>query len=202
MSRRLVAAVAVGAVLVIAAPSGQAAAPAPQIADAKGDSVGGQASMDIVSGQFATTGAGTGKAYRPSKLVITLNLAAPPSDGPGLTYEIGATTSDCGDVVFTYEPGTPYGAITNVDGWADWGDCPLSADGSVELLAPKVVGSTITWSFSLKAVGKGMKVGTVFSDFVARVDPSNPVVPFPSNATGTALGLIDAGSGDGSWKLG
>ena len=29
----------------------------------------------------------------------------------------------------------------------------------------------------------------------------DPVVPFPSNATGTTLGLIDAATGSGTWKL-
>lgn len=200
MSRRL-ALVVLPVVLAALALPGHAAT-APQIADAAGDSLGAQGSMDIVSGLFTTTGTGKGKGYKPSKLVISLTLSAPPSAGPGLTYEIGASTSTCGDVVFTYEPGTPYSAVAGVNGWADWGDCPLDADGSVELLTPKVTGSTITWSFGLKSVGKGMKVGTVFSGFVARVDPSNPVVPFPSNATGTELGLIDAGTGAGSWTLG
>lgn len=200
MIRRTVAAT-VSALAVAVALPGHAAV-TPQIVDPAGDSVGAQASMDIVSGLFSTSGTGKGKAYVPKKLMVTMTLAGPPSSGPGLTYEIGAATSTCGDVVFTFEPGTPYGAVTGLHGWADWGDCPLADDSAVELLAPKVVGSTITWSFGLKAVPKGLKIGTVFSDFVARVDPTNPVVPFPSNATATELGLVDKGIGDGTWKLG
>lgn len=200
MTRRALALVPV--VLFAFALPGQAAPAGPQIVDAKGDSVGAQASMDIVSGQFSTTGVGKGKAYRPTKFIVTMTLAAPPSGGPGVTYEMGATTSDCGEVDFTYEPGTPYSAVAGVNGWANWGDCPISADGSVELLAPKVKGNTITWSFGIKQLGKGMKVGTVFSELEARVDPSNPVIPFPSSLTGTELGLIDKGTGTGTWKLG
>jgi len=199
---RRVAFLAVPLVLGALALPGHAAAPAPQIIDAAGDARGAQGSMDIVSGQFTTTGTGKGKAYKPTKFVVTLTLAAPPSSGPGLTYEIGAATSSCGDVVFTYEPGTPYSALAGVNGWADWGDCPIRDDSPYELLTPKVTGNTITWSFGMKQLGKGMKVGTVFSKFEARVDPSNPVVPFPSNTTGTALGLIDIGTGAGTWKLG
>ncbi len=175
---------------------GNAATP-PQIEDASGDQLIPQASFDIVSGLFTTTGQGKGKSYKPTKFVVSLTLAAPPSAGPGVTYEIGASTSTCGDVLFTYEPGTPYSAVVGVNGWADWGDC-----GDAVLLTPKVAGSTITWSFGMKQIA-GMKVGTVFSGFVARVDPSNPVVPFPSNAIpGTGPGLIDKATGDGTWKLG
>ncbi|HVE98343.1 MAG TPA: hypothetical protein VNA12_04110 [Mycobacteriales bacterium] len=198
---RRIALIVVPCTLVALALPGHAAQ-APQISDAKGDAIGAQASMDVVSGTFATTGTGSGRRYRPTKLVVTLELAAPPSAGPGLTYEIGATTSTCGDVVFTYEPGTPYGALTGLHGWADWGDCVLGDDSAVELLAPKVAGSTISWSFGLKAAPKGLKVGSVFSEFVARVDPSNPVVPFPSSATRTDLGLVDKGTGTGTWKMG
>lgn len=196
MSRR--AAVLAASLVAALALPGHAAGPAPQIADASGDAAVPQGSVDIVSGTFATSGLGKGKDYRPTKLIVSMTLAEAPNAGPGLTFEIGATTSTCGDVLFTYEPGTPYSAVVGVNGWADWGDC-----GEAVLLMPKVTGNTITWSFGLKQVPKGLKVGTVFSDFVARVDPSNPVVPFPSNVLpGMSLGLIDAATGDGSWKLG
>jgi hypothetical protein len=44
----------------------------------------------------------------------------------------------------------------------------------------------------------------VFKNFVARVDPSNPVIPYPSHGDVgmTGLGLIDSATGSGTWTLG
>jgi hypothetical protein len=176
-----------------------APAKAPQVKDATGDAVTRQAGNDIVSATWTTTGSGSGKAYKPKQLVVSLTLAAPPSSTPTFTYEVEATTSTCGDVAFTYEPGTPYESVTGLNGWADWGDCLLADDSSIELLTPKVKGSTITWSFSLKA--SPVKAGAVLTDFRARVDPSNPVLPFPSSSQTGENGLVDSATGTGSWKV-
>ncbi|HVE74323.1 MAG TPA: hypothetical protein VNA30_04425 [Mycobacteriales bacterium] len=172
----------------------------PQVKDPAGDAVAPRPGVDIVSVLYTTAGTGSGKKYVPKKFLVTMTLAGPVELGPGLTYEVEAATDRCGDVTFTYEPGTPYGAVTGRNGWADWGNC-LATDGteSVELLAPNIKGNTISWEFSVKAID--VKVGTVFTDFRARVDPSNPVVPFPSSLTQSELGLIDAATGKGSWKL-
>jgi hypothetical protein len=172
----------------------------PQVKDATGDAVTQQADNDIVSVLWTTTGKGSGKAYVPKQLVVTLTLAAPPSSVPAFTYEVEATTDTCGDVLFTLEQGTPYQDVTGLNGWAQWGDCVLADDSNIELLTAKVSGKTVTWAFSLKAIP--VKLGSVFSDFQARVDPSNPAIPLPSNSQGGELGLIDAATGTGTWKLG
>jgi hypothetical protein len=201
-TRWLALAPALGLVLATAAHA--APTTVPQIKDAPNDAVGGQAGMDIASVLFTTSGKGSGKAYQPKELSITMTLAGPVSSGPGLTYEVDAKTDTCGDVSFTYEPGTVYGTATGRTGWAIWGSCENTAgDGSsVELLAPEVKGNTITWTFSLKATG--LKVGSSFSSFAARVDPTNPVLPYPSHGDAgyTGAGLVDAATGSGTWKLG
>lgn len=182
-----------------AAPGHAAPTSVPQIKDAAGDAVAPSAAYDVVSVLWTTAGKGSGKSYSPKSLVVTMTLAGPPSTDPGVTYEVEATTDTCGDVMFTMEPGTPYESVTGLNGWADWGDCTVG-DSSVELLTVKTKGSSIIWTYGLKA--SPLELKTVFSDFRARVDPSNPAVPFPSNTTGTELGLFDAASGTGTWKVG
>lgn len=182
-----------------ATPGSAAPTKVPQIKDATGDAVAPSAAYDVVSVLWTTAGKGSGKSYSPKSLVVTMTLAGPPSTDPGVTYEVEATTDTCGDVMFTMEPGTPYESVTGLNGWADWGDCTVG-DSSVELLTVKTKGSSIIWTYGLKA--SPLELSTVFSDFRARVDPSNPAVPFPSNTTGTELGLFDAASGDGTWKVG
>lgn len=196
MRVRLLALVPLAA-LALAAPGHAAPSKAPQIKDAAGDAA--QPGVDVVSVQWTTTGKGSGKSYSPKSLVVTMTMAGPVAMEPGLTYEAEAATTTCGDVAFTMEPGTPYEAVTGLNGWVDWGDCVVG-DSGVELLTVKVKGPSIVWTYGLKA--SPLELSTVFSDFRARVDPSNPVVPFPSSTTGTELGLIDAGTGTGSWKVG
>ena len=193
------------ALLVAATQMPSHAAAKPQIVDAKGDAVGGQAGTDIVSATYATTGTGKGRSYVAKKLVVTMTLAGDVITQPGLTYELSANTTTCGVVTFSSQNGSPYTAVTSLNGWADWGDCtkPSSnGDSAVELLTVAVKGNTLTWSMPIKMLPKGMKLGTVFSDFEGRVDPTNPAIPFPSNTTGTEMGLIDIGTGTGTWKLG
>jgi hypothetical protein len=198
--RRLLAVVPV---LGIALATSSSAAPTkvPQVKDATGDSVGSQSGTDIVSVLYTTAGPGSGRDYRPKQLAVTMRTAGPVLMQAGLTYEVEATTDTCGDVTFTFEPGTPYERVAGVNGWADWGTCSSAAgDSSVELLPVEVSGNAISWTFGLKSTP--LKVGTVFRDFRARIDPSNPAVPFPSNATGTGFGLIDSATGSGTWKVG
>lgn len=172
----------------------------PQIKDPAGDATGGQAGTDILSVLFTTSGKGSGARYVPKRFSVTMTLAAAPLSGPGLTYEVHATTSTCGDIGFTYEPGTPYENITGLNGWAEWGSCNNQAgDGNIELLTVAVTGNKLTWEFGLKAIG--LKVGTVFSNMEAFVDPSNPAIPLPASALTGKLGLIDVATGPGTWKL-
>lgn len=197
-TRLLVLAPLVGLALT-ATPGSAAPTAVPQIKDAAGDAVAPSAAYDVVSVLWTTAGKGSGRSYSPKSLVVTMTLAGPPATDPGVTYEVEATTSTCGDVTFTMEPGTPYESVTGLNGWVDWGECTVG-DSSVELLTVKTKGSSIIWTYGLKA--SPLELSTVFSDFRARVDPANPAVPFPSSTTGTELGLLDAGTGTGTWKVG
>ena len=204
MPRRAILLAALLAAAATAAP-GQAAAPKPQLTDAKGDAVGAQAGTDIVSVTYSTTGTGSGRSYVPKKLVVTLTTAGDVLTNPGITYEVGAMTTSCDLVTFSAQQGTPYSSVVGVNGWAEWGGCDVpGSDGptNVQLVTVVAKGNTLTWSFPIKMLPKGLKVGTVFSDFVARVDPTNPVIPFPSSTTQTDLGLIDAGASAAKWKMG
>lgn len=182
--------------------TGAQAAPttAPQVKDPAGDAVGAQAGTDIVSTLFTTAGTGSGKSYQPKQLIVTLTMAGPVATNPGLTYEVQAQTSTCGEVQFTFEPGTAYEKGFGKNGWADWGNCLNGEDSGIELLTATVDGSKIIWEFGIKAAP--IKLGSVFTGFEVRVDPSNPAVPFPASATSSALGLIDKATGAGPWKLG
>lgn len=178
------------------------AAPAPQIVDPKGDAVGAQPGADLVSVTFSTTGTGAGRGYVAKKLLVTMTLAGDVLAQPVLTYEVTAQTGTCGEVEFTAEFGSPYSQVVSVDGWSSWGDCVAPGDDdNVALMKVAVKGNTITWSFPIKTIPKELKLGTVFSDFEARIDPTNPVVPFPSRATQTRLGLVDVATGTGTWKM-
>jgi hypothetical protein len=188
----------VGLALATAAYAGPTKAP--QIKDASGDANGGQAGTDITSVLFTTSGKGSGKSYLPKGFSVTLTLAGPPLAGPGLTYEVHATTNKCGEIGFTYEPGTPYENVTGLNGWADWGSCDNQAgDGNIELLTVQVAGNKVIWEFGYKAID--LKVGTVFSDMKAFVDPSNPVVPFPADSSGGELDVFDVATGTGTWTV-
>lgn len=200
MSRRPVLLVAALAAT-LAIPSH--AAPKPQITDAKGD--GPQPGVDIVSVLWSTTGSGSGRKYVPKKLVVTMTMAGDVVTQPGLTYEVSALTTTCETVTFSVQQGNPYSTALGVNGWAEWGACTKpGSDGpsSVELLTAAVKGNTITWSMSIKSLPKDLTLGTIFSDFEARIDPTNPVIPFPSSLTNTDNGLIDLGTGNVKWKLG
>lgn len=189
------------AALLLATAAHAAPTKVPQVEDPAGDAVGAQPGTDIVSVLYTTAGRGTGKAYVPRQLVVTLTLAGPVATNPGLTYEVEATTDTCGDVAFTFEPGTPYSEVVGVNGWADWGTCTSSSgDGGVELITAIVKGDSVVWTFGLRSTP--LELGTEFTEFRARVDPSNPVVPLPSSTTGTELGLIDGATGNGSWTVG
>lgn len=186
----------------VAAPSG--AAPKPQVVDPKGDAVGAQPGADLAAVTFSTTGTGSGRGYVPKKLVVTMEMAGDVVTQPGLTYEISAETSACGPVTFSAQQGTPYSQVVGVNGWAEWGDCMSRSDATsnVELITVAAKGNTLTWSFSLKMVPKELAVGTTFSNFQARIDPTNPVVPFPSGTLGVGhRGLVDVATSTAVWKL-
>lgn len=191
-ARRLLLAVPL-LVGVLAAPGLAAPKPTPpQIVDPKGDATGGQAGHDIVSVDFKTTGVGTGKAYLPKKLVVTLTLAAAPQTQGAFSYNVDADTDSCGRLSVKYAPGNAIGGVIG-DTYATFGSC---AEGV--FFPAKVKGSVVTFDFALKSIG--LDRGTEFSAFTASVDLSEPAgALFGTDSVTTTAGLLDKASGDGTW---
>lgn len=139
---------------------------------------------------FTTTGSDKAKA-----LVVRMTMwSQVMPDVPVFTYEVDAVTAACGTLSLAYEPGTPYEAVTGLNGWVDTGAC-----GGNDLVTAKADGFDITWTVPLSSTT--LKKGAKLSGFAARVDVSNPAVPFPSSTTQTGLGLVDSATGKGTWKL-
>lgn len=220
MSRRLVAALAAAAV--VAAPSVSTAAPkpAPQIVDAKGDAAGAQASLDISTVLFTTSGVTTvtrvGKkrktTYTPTKLVVVETLGAAPNTTPGIRYRIEAEIAGCGQFDIYYVNGE-----SGTTGYV-WVDCPESdavgEGGTLIELSPKVGATTLTWEIPLKALTKDVKVGAVVSGFRAFTDIGDPVTGILGTGDGLSNALVigddpssgvvvaDVATGNGAWKIG
>ena len=199
------------AALAVAASAGlaDAAAPKPQVVDAKGDSPGGVGTADITSARWSTTGDTTvskvrGKkvtTYTPRKLVVSVSLAAAPTSNPPFAYEAAAEVAGCGGVRFTYTPGTVFSELLGDSSlWIDCGEPDQT--GSTLLLIPGVdtaiKGSTITWTVSIKMLPKPVRVGSRWSEFRAAADVVEPV--FGLYGTNYAKSL-DEGTGAGSWVL-
>ena len=223
MHRRLAAALGAAAIAVAPQLATAAPAPAPQITDATGDAVGAQASLDIVSVRFSTTGTttvtttGKGKkkrtvtTYTPTKLVITETLAAAPSTQPGTRYRVEATIDGCGqlDVYYTNGAEGPLGSV--------WLDCPegaLGESGTLLDVFPRISGSTLTWELPLKMLPREVRVGSVLSEFRAYTDLGDPVIGILGTGEGASNALIvpgdptvglavaDLATGTATWKLG
>jgi hypothetical protein len=210
MPVRLPAAAALAA-LALLSSTAHAAAPKPQLLDPKGDSVGGVGTVDIVSALWRTSGETVTTVVKgrkvvtpkPRKLIATLNLAAAPTAQPGLGYEVSANVAGCGNIRFTYWPGTVFGQVLG-DGsfWNDCGD-PGTTTTPGDTLIPGVqvtLGATsITWTLSFSQIPKPVKVGAKVTDFHAAVDVVEPV---SGTISPGAFGVhLDEGSGTGSWIL-
>ena len=210
MRTRLAVLAAAVAVSAFAAPGG-AAAPRPQVVDPAGDAVGGQGGMDITSAVWSTTGTTSvtkvrGRkvtTYTPTKLVVTTNLAAAPTANPPMSYEMSAEVDGCGEVRFTWTPGTVFSELIGDSSlWVDCGEADPTT-GDTLLLIPnvdmKIGAKSVTWTISLKMLPKNVRAGSRWSDFRAAVDVIDPV--FGLYGTRDLGQSVDAGTGAGTWVL-
>lgn len=211
-SRLTVLAALAAAVSFAAMPSHAAPNRKPQIVDPAGDALGGQATTEIVSALWTTSGDTVtsrvrGKkvtTYTPRRLVVTLNLAGAPTTSGPFSYETSAQVAGCGEIRFVYTPGTAYSQI--VSDTFLWYDCgptdPTTGDNLVLVpgISTKIGAKSITWEYPIKALPKqNFKLGVAFSDFRAAVDVVEPVI----GLYGTNLvNPIDEATGDVVWKLG
>jgi len=160
--RSLLAAAALG--LVAAAVPGSAA-PAPQIVDAKGDALDGNASHDVHSVLFTRT---------PKGFTVTMTLGGPQTTQDGVTYEISAQTSTCGTFTIAWSPVTALGGRDQI-GMACGTDGTTGEPYTIINVPPKAKGSTLTWTFNKKQFPAELRDGGTFTDLRAGVDPNEPV---------------------------
>ena len=158
--------------------------------------------LDIVSVTYATAGKGKGKAYVPATLLASMTLTAPPLEQAGVGYEVAATVDGCGDLVFSYTPGTVASGILGEA--LVFVGCGGTTDptSDAQILTPKfaVNGSTLTWSIALKQLPKEVRAGAVLGALTSRVDLVEPA--FGTRLVGPAPGLFDTASSDKTWKIG
>jgi hypothetical protein len=180
-------------------------------ADAKGDIP--VAGVDIVSVSYATEGNTTTKrvgsravkTYEPTRLLVTLNLAAAPVEQPGIKYKVEAEIEGCGVFSATYAPGTVY--ARQLSGPASLflgcgGSDPLT-DNSL-LIFPKyeVSGSKIVWSIPLKTLPKEARAGAHYSAHNASVDVVEPILGVQGSEETGGPALLDSVTTDAEWVLG
>ena len=186
--RTLLAATALG--LVATAVPGSAA-PAPQIQDAKGDAVDGNASHDVQSVLFTRTKKG---------FAVTMTLSGPQTDQEGVTYEVSGETPDCGTFSIAWAPNTGLGGRDQV-GMACGADDTGTGPYTIINVPPKVKGNVLTWTFNKKQFPAELRDGSTLTDLRAGVDPNDAVFGiFGPAAFGVPVRLDDA-VGKGSFTF-
>lgn len=186
--RLLATAAAVASLSVVAAS--YAAAPAPQVVDAKGDALGAQAGTDIHSVLFAKTKGG---------FTVTMTLGAPPVRQPGVLYRVYGAQSACG--TFQMSSATTLGLVEQNQVYMTCGT-EVGTDGgyfTIVNVTPKTVGNTLVWSFKTKGLPKEMRAGTM-SNLEAFVTVAEPVMGILNTADFLAQSAIDHAAGTGTFK--
>lgn len=161
MRARLAAAAALSALAVAALP-GHAAAPVPQITDPTGDAFIPEASLDIVSGLFATSGKKVGKKYTPTQLVVTVTYAAAPNSSPLASHNVLFELPGCGAIYLQLYFGGTYGTTGCTEGSFDF--------------TAAVKDKTVTYTVPFNTLGKQMKAGVVLTSLRAYVTGADPVL--------------------------
>lgn len=174
------------------------------VTDATGDARGAQASTDITSVTFTTTGKTTTKkvkgktvtTYVPDTLVASLALAAAPSVVPVTSYEIDGDTA-CGTLYMYYDP-------NNFGSGAQLANCgPKTNTGDTFFLTetPVVTGSTITWSIPFSSLPKDVAAGTAVTAIHGYVTIAEPNTSQGPTAVTNQANIDDAVS-DATYKIG
>lgn len=194
MRTRLLAPLAALAAAAVTLPS--SAATPPQIADVKGDAngVNGQgvadllveggpdnvatapaddAPADITGVRFATTfvarRVGSRTVQVPTATVVTMTLAAPPTD-PETFYRVYATTATCSDLFIEYGTDAALGGASV----RCPSDDPTAPDK--ELTAQTAVkGSTITWTIPVSQLPAGTQLSALSAE--TRLNPALVTAP-------------------------
>ncbi len=190
MRIRLLISAAVAASLSLVAAS-QAAPPAPQIVDVKGDAKGAQSGTDIHSVLFAKIAGG---------FTVTLTLGAPAVRQPGVLYRVYGAQSACG--TFQMSSAATVALTEQNQVYMSCGT-EKSTDGSgfftIVNVTPKTVGSTLVWTFKTKGLPKEMRAGTM-SELEAFVTIADPITGIFNTADFVAESAFDHAVGTATFK--
>lgn len=185
--------------MIALATGGHAAAPKPQLTDPKGDAIGAQATTDIVSAAWNATGHVRKVAKH---LTVTINLAGAPSKTAPFAYEASAEVAGCGEVRFSYTPGTVFAGLSGDSSlWIDCGPTdPTTGDNLLLLTGIKTSfgPKSITWTVTIKAMPKPAQHGSKWSGFRAAADIVDPVFGLMGTPDATS---VDEGLGSTAWVL-
>lgn len=169
--------------------------------DVKGDVDGRLAHLDVLTGQWRTTGTGAKRA-----LVATMTLAEKPNTERGFVYEMWADVEGCGSVWFYYAPGNVLDTVDQQGpdypgAAAVYVACNRTGEGTTirKALSFAVTGKTLTWSIPLTALPEEVQLGSRFSRFRAIADLAEPA--FGKSPMGVLGQPLDIGTGDGLWTM-
>lgn len=197
-------ALAIAGALTVCVVSAASAAPAGPtrlvFADKAGDSLPPQASTDITKVSFATTGKGIGKKYAPKYLVVELTLSGPPSSTGTTLYEVDTELTGCGSFSMSYSPGAK---LIESSGYASCGgDGSPTGSGTLFDALPEVKGSTLIWTFALKALPGNVRRGSTFTALSAHTALVDPVTGLLGPAAIDPALSYDNASTDATYTVG
>lgn len=174
-----------GAAAVAMAPLASAGTSAPNtlvVPDATGDVLAAQTAYDITGVTYTTTGTTetrkVGKkkvaVYTPKDLVVTMNLAAPPSTNPTSLYQVNVETGSCGGLQLYYAPSL---VLEGSGGLVSCGSEPDETGSTTTFLdvVPQLKGNSIVFTMSIKGLPKEMKAGSTLSGTTAFTTIVEPV---------------------------
>lgn len=160
-----------------------------------------QPSLDIVGVTYSTTR---------SALVVRMDLAGPAAPATGVVYTASAWVQYCGEATLTYAPRSAWDAA--VAGGSFSVDChtyPPALAGRTGYALPVAVttsGNSVTWTVPLEKLKYVARRGDRFSEFVASVEPSDPVfgVVRAGAAAEHLVGAypFDVARSEATWRMG
>lgn len=205
--RRLILLVSLASAVALAAP---AQAKPFTYSDAKGDALVPDAAFDIVGVTYSTEGVTsvtksrgkTVKKYDPTKLVVTMTLAAAPKQQPGIKYRAEAQISECGSLNFFYAPTLAGDLAPAANLTVGCGGPDGPAGGNSLFLDPKlsIKGTKLIWSIPLKALPKVARAGALISQLKSSVDVVEPVLG-SLGPDDFGSGVLDTASSGDDWEV-
>lgn len=194
MKPALASAALLTALAAVAVPS-HAAAPKPQVVDAKGDAIGMQAGTDIVSALFTQTK----QAGKPVGFTVALTLAGPPSTMEGLNFLLTAETTTCGSFGINWSPNTALGSRDQITMPCGEVDGTTGEPYTIINVAPVTKGNTLTWTFKRKMFPKELRQGDTFTDLTVAVQQNEPVTGILGPSVFTTVADYDGATGNASF---